>query len=228
MLVLPSCRKENDAAPVISAVSAFASEENFSIKYTVGNSFVQDGEEYNFEKQYTKYACDTLSGERYYEQSGVIYLDGEKVGEPYASFYPPLTVLTINNSFTAGKEYDDYIVSSDRIFWRTDIIIPTEEDIKKADVSEADGALCYTVKSPCEESVKAICDYIGSDLDNISFSYTVKDENLVGYTQEYTVRDESKMKVTVSAAIETTGDDTEVYNDMEDSVQESTSETDSQ
>ena len=42
------------------------------------------------------------------------------------------------------------------------------------------------------------------------------------------MRDESKMKVTVSAVIETTGDDTEVYNDTEDSVQEPTAETDSQ
>ncbi len=215
LLLLPSCRKDIAAEPVIGAVSAFADEENFLIKYTVSQSYIQDGEKYDFEKQYDKYAGDTVSGERYYEQSGLIFLNGEQVGEPYVSFYPPLKVLTVNNSFTAGKEYDDYIVSSDRLFWRTDITLPTVQEIESADVSERDGAICYTVRKPDEESVRSIGDYIGSELKDIGLSYTVKDGKLIGYTQEYTVDDGSDMQVSVTAVIEASGDGVEVYDDKE-------------
>lgn len=214
ILTLAGCAHV-DTESVVSAVSDFAKQERFKISMSVKQSYTDEEKENNFVKQYTKLACDTLLGYEYYEQSGTLTLNGEDKGTQLASYYPPLKILALNDTVTTEKEYASYVSASDMLFFRTDIIIPTKDDIKKSEISEREGAVTYRVSAPSEESVKALSDYIGSEVANVEFSYTVKDGELISYTQKYDLTGSAEMHIEVTADIEAVGGEVEKYDDGE-------------
>lgn len=214
ILTLAGCARV-DTESVVKAVSDFAGQEKFKVSMSVKQSYTEDEKENVFIKQYTKLSCDTLLGYEYYEHSGTLFLNGEDKGTQLASFYPPLKILSLNDTVTTGKEYSNYVSASDMLFWRTDVIPPTEDDIKKADIFESDGAITYKVSAPSEDSIKALADYIGSDVVNVEFSYILKEGKLVSYTQKYDLTGSAEMHIEVTADIEAVGDEVEKYDDGE-------------
>lgn len=223
-VIMLTCCARADAGSVVSSVSDFASQQKFKLSMNVKQSYTDEGKEFNFEKKYTKLACDTVLGYEYYEQSGTLYLNGEDKGTQFASYYPPMRVLSLNDTVTTEKEYKNYISASDMLFFRTDIITPTKDDIKGADISESDGVFTYMVSSPSGESLRALSEYIGSDVENAEFSYTLKDGRLISYTQKYDIVGSTEMHIELTADIEATGDDVEKYDDGE--IPDDTNDTD--